>query len=655
MADDEGTIYHLLLDKAEANFIHKLRDLDPDGEDPSSERIQKLTDAGTVQLKVSVGDRDLDGTYPVSATALVFGCAEVGLKIQEKLLSQEWIDGAECRSDHHSDAVGMQYHTDEDPSQLVNGKIANETISWDKIRSEVVPSYVQNVTFTIAKSDLMDDRQKELEEQFPGVTIKEASSSQSLSGPNRSAKRQAAPDYTLEKPNGVKTAVFELDKYATTRDEALEANIRKQFPWATIDPAINTPTTPRALRQMAPVVGDVENQLQDFTTFMTDYPPDGMFDVNVRHNQIWSTLPLPTKLNLAHARAIQIGRYSETRVPATRCGNCKRNNYACKIYRHDFIEKVVSTNHLSLGEGCQHCRLLGLKCDLPPYRARSSSSPVGNDMENAGPPRAGRAYSVDLSSEATMTLRASRQLSVAKNFTWKNEMIDLALELGLTLTRPDILWSIYTAWRDRGSIRNYHASSMNLQYYYINLVNLHIMARSIGNPELEFATLLQFQITNFEQEDNLPDINKAVIKAFEHLPVQADLCRWIAIVFSYVWNTVEDGDYEDFLKKNIGVNKAALCKFLYAVAYVRDPHTEGGNLAVLQEWCTVHDHIANSAEDKYCMNAERACKNKLKATESSPNKADNGQNRLNKRSFEGPSGPRRPKKFKHNDGHQYGR
>ncbi|KAL5384384.1 hypothetical protein PMIN02_009256 [Paraphaeosphaeria minitans] len=103
---------------------------------------------------------------------------------------------------------------------------------------------------------------------------------------------------------------------------------------------MDLPTGPRALRQIAPVSGDVETQLQDFATFMTDYPPDGTFDVNVRHDQVWGALPFSRKMDIARARAIQVGRYCETRAPATRCGNCKRKNYACKVYRHDFVEKL---------------------------------------------------------------------------------------------------------------------------------------------------------------------------------------------------------------------------------------------------------------------------------------------------------------------------
>jgi hypothetical protein len=35
--------YNILVNDAELNYIHQLRDLDPDGEDPSPERLEKLS------------------------------------------------------------------------------------------------------------------------------------------------------------------------------------------------------------------------------------------------------------------------------------------------------------------------------------------------------------------------------------------------------------------------------------------------------------------------------------------------------------------------------------------------------------------------------------------------------------------------------------
>lgn len=84
------------------------------------------TNAGEVQLKVSVGDRDLDETYSVSASALVVGFAEVGAKVLEKLLSPERTNGAESQPDTQSNSV-VHHGTDEIPSN--NEDMLRQTVS----------------------------------------------------------------------------------------------------------------------------------------------------------------------------------------------------------------------------------------------------------------------------------------------------------------------------------------------------------------------------------------------------------------------------------------------------------------------------------------------------------------------------------------------
>ncbi|KAL1591952.1 hypothetical protein SLS60_011544 [Paraconiothyrium brasiliense] len=699
MAEGEKPSHHFMLNDAEMRLIQFLRALDPD-ENPPTERFEKLS--CPVELTAFVGDRHLL-LESVDGTEIIEGCAKFGAQIQEKLLSKEWIDGANRQADGHSDLADQQGASDEAPVSLTNGDWSDETrlmrghagvkyskiaavkhlkastqlfntnshvlilylqTPWDEVRSEILPSYVQNVTFTIGKSDLTGDRRKELEERFHGVVIKEAPAPQSLSGSNRSAKRLAAPEYPLEKPNGLRTAVFELDENVTTKDDALEANIRKQYPWATIAPVVDMATGASALRRNASVVGDVENQLQDLATFMADYPPDGMFDVDIPHTPIWKAVPLPQKLRIAHARTIQVGTCGETRNPATRCGNCKRNGYTCKVYRDDFIKRAASTDHINLGEGCQHCRVLGKKCDLPPH-SRSTFPTVESDSASTDSTGVARAYSVDLSTETTApTPRPSRQSSPAARtskeqppprsyllsgeFDGEGDIVDLGRRLGLNLEQPDDLWSMYDEWDRTGEIRAFEPGDEYLQDYYINLVDLNIMARTIGNAELQFATLLQFQVTIFEQE--LPDIDKSVIRAFEHLHVDAPLCRWIVIVFAYDWTTVEDGDYEEFVKKNVNMDPMALSKFLYGLAYIRCQDTKGELKAVLQRFCEVHDpHIPLSVEDVKCMKAQGVCETVVESsTKHLSNKTQNARNRSNKRARDESSGIKSRKKFKQN-------
>lgn len=56
----------------------------------------------TIELSASVGDRYL-GLYPVEGTDIIASCAEVGAKIQSKLVSQEWIDGANAPVEDYLD------------------------------------------------------------------------------------------------------------------------------------------------------------------------------------------------------------------------------------------------------------------------------------------------------------------------------------------------------------------------------------------------------------------------------------------------------------------------------------------------------------------------------------------------------------------------
>ncbi|KAJ4350501.1 uncharacterized protein N0V89_009122 [Didymosphaeria variabile] len=503
------------------------------------------------------------------------------------------------------------------------------------------------------RRDLTEDRRKELAERFPGVMVKEAPVPQA-------PKRQAAPEYPVKKPSGLRTAVFELDKDATTKDDALEVNIRKQFPWATIAPSVDVTTGPRKL-------DDVEILLQDLATFTADYPPDGVFDVDIPHTPMWKQVPLTQRFRFAYARAIQVGRCGEVRQPATRCGHCKIHNFTCKVFRNDFIERAASTVGINLSKRCQHCRLLGKRCDLQP-RSRSIFPTAGNNLGFTESTGVARGNSMGLSTEATVaSTRPSRQPSLADGtskerlpsvshplsgkFNRRGDVVDLGRQLGLTLQQPDVLWSIYDGWDRTGEIRA-KPDHMDLQDYYIYLVDLNIMARTIGNRKLEFVTLLKFQVTIFEQQD-LPEIDKSVIRAFKHLPVDAPLCRWIVIVFSYDWDLVKGGDYNKFVEKNVDLDPLALSKFLYGVAYIRDPYTKGGIEAVLQRFYEVHDHSPGSAEDIQCMFARRACENIMEESEHLENKSKSAQNKSKKRALDECSGSKNRKKLKRN-GQQHG-
>jgi hypothetical protein len=97
----------------------------------------------------------------------------------------------------------------------------------------------------------------------------------------------------------------------------------------------------------------------------------------------------------------------------------------------------------------------------------------------------------------------------------------------------------------------------------------------------------------------LPELSAAVL-AFQFLPEKDPLCQWIATLFAFLWQTRLYKSRDEVLKLFAEVNRDAFCKFIFAVAWVRDPHTKGHNTAVLDQWCEVHDHKNGSVEEASC-------------------------------------------------------
>ena len=651
MADQEP-VHQFLVTEAEMKLLHALRDQVP--EEESEESNIKLR--YPVQLMAFDGDRHL-GDYTVDGISLVAGCACVGAKIRAKLIE----DPVDVQAPAGLDVEDEQELTNGDAMMQAMTEEILEEIPWEEIRTDHIPPYIQNVTFTAAKVDLTEKHRKELAERFPGVTVQDAPSPQS--GPNRSAKRQAVAEQPFEKPIGVKTVVFELDRNSSTSGSVIEASLRNQYPWAEIKTP-HTLTGPREDR----LAQDIENHLQDLANYMVEYPRDSEFDAYLDRTVPWENLPLRRKLSIAHARAVQHGRCGESRGPESRCVRCKIDGYTCRVYRPQFVKNVALTSRIYLGDGCQHCRLLNVDCTLAPYREQSKSSSAAKGVSSDRSTNTVRPDSMDTVNETTVTTpTAPRKLSLADRITREqsvpaphvanlvlqtaSDITNLGQSMGFKVARADIVFSMHQQWKcaKDGDVRAFNPKTMQLQHYYLNLVDLYIIAHATQNRALEFATLLRFQVENFEQKDDLPDINAAVIKAFEYLPAQSSLCRWIALMFAYNWDTVYDGHYDDFKKKNQDLSPEALATFLYEVAYIRDSHTEGGMKEVHRQWCNVHDeHEGGSTEDRRCMEEERKCKRLIQDI------SDSSPQSTGKRKLDGLAGIRN-KKSKRNQGQQYGR
>jgi hypothetical protein len=183
---------------------------------------------------------------------------------------------------------------------------------------------------------------------------------------------------------------------------------------------------------------------------------------------------------------------------------------------------------------------------------------------------------------------------------------EVADRIGLRLTTSlKAMWKHWTNYREILPLTATSQASLNKLYR--KLVTLYVLAYHKGESGLCYALLLRFQSTNFSDRDDLPELTTAVL-AFEFLPESDPLCQWIATLFAFLWQTRLYESREEVLKMFNQVNSDAFCKFIFAVAWVRDPHTKGHNTAVLDQWCEVHDHENGSAEEASC----KMVRNRLK-------------------------------------------
>jgi hypothetical protein len=201
----------------------------------------------------------------------------------------------------------------------------------------------------------------------------------------------------------------------------------------------------------------------------------------------------------------------------------------------------------------------------------------------------------------------------------KSPILRVARQIGLTSDTPGtVIHAIWLQWQDHGEVKPFSTirkgvnKGVKLVQYYNNLVTLYILAFHKEEFDLCFALLLRFQSTNYNFRNEFPDLSTAVL-AFQYLPEDNNLCRWIATLFAFLWRTQDWDSREHILTHFPDINKEALSRFLFAIAYIRDPHTKGHNTAVLAQWCAVHQH--EEGDDQY-----RTCRKEYNYMEDQFNK-----------------------------------
>lgn len=249
--DYEVPTYQFLVTKSEMALLHNLRGMVP--EEETEEDKRKLRPP--LQLMAFAGDRHL-GDFAIDGMNLISDCANIGVELRDTILN------VQPQTDNHEDSDVEGEACAASSTHECNDDCEDEPVpSWEEVRARVVPSYVQNVAFIVSKHDLNQERRDDLEERFPDVLVQE-------SGSNISVKCYGCAEQPLEKPSGMKSAVFELEK---DHPSILETSLRKQYPWA----RIKLPYVPNGRRAHQ----DIENHLQDFAEYMTECPQDTEFDV----------------------------------------------------------------------------------------------------------------------------------------------------------------------------------------------------------------------------------------------------------------------------------------------------------------------------------------------------------------------------------------
>ena len=179
-------------------------------------------------------------------------------------------------------------------------------------------------------------------------------------------------------------------------------------------------------------------------------------------------------------------------------------------------------------------------------------------------------------------------------------IFSVATRIGLEIINPKakVIHAMWVQWQQTQEIRPFPRRLLTLDKYYENLITLYILAYHKEDYDACFAALVRFQNTNYSYKE-MPGVSSAVL-AFQYLPEDSDLCRWLAILYAFLWQTQQYENYEQLLDEYPELDCNALAKLLFGIAHIRDPFTKGHDAAVLDAWCEVHHHNEGDEKEALC-------------------------------------------------------
>jgi len=344
--------------------------------------------------------------YRVNARDAIPEFADVGGQVQAKLLGWPDIDGEEASNadeeDERDSVLG--------PKSVLGDTICNNKemmpLSWSLAKSLLIPECVKNITFTIDEANMSATQLEELKTKFPDVLIQsncppEEGTHQAVTSEtdkwNKVRRPNQAERKHVERPKGVKNAIFELYQRDMDKDPQLAIELSKTFPWATLQEVaisdrpkggltelsshVRIPKLPPR-KALLPSNGKLPSPDMHIVDLATSHsvrhlchlatnvltpPSDNFLGYRYQISEGWDLLSPDSKVEIAHARCI-MAHYGEDVTP--RCTSCTQHGYSCRVYRRNFSP----VPHLDLGHGCQHCRVWGQTCDLPTTSATKSES-----------------------------------------------------------------------------------------------------------------------------------------------------------------------------------------------------------------------------------------------------------------------------------------
>jgi hypothetical protein len=521
--------------------------------------------------------------------------------VQQKKGSTE-VD--ECVHVNDRDSV-LGSQSQEIPDERFGQDTGRETLSWETIRKFSIPSCVEQVSFTISAENLTPRFREQLKVDYPSVTI--------VTPSTKAQQDKAREALAKEKPTGVKQMIIELEETEVTRIPELESSLRKRYPWALIEvkpgPNISRKRARRLTDSEAatPRRPDPIKHIEDFAAYVMEPPSDDEFGYNYPIGEGWDRLTYARKFEVAHARAIQ--NYHGKVADGGGCSQCVNHGDHCKVY----LPQLGNLSHLAFGPSCQHCRLRQVPCDfatsirVPPS---TPTAPVALRLDTQNTHYRGEVLDTPPPITTTPRTLASRMTRDDRTrFSGEEDeghtpitaspdlpVLEFADRINLLqdCRHPKIksvIYSIYGFLRKHGKVEPYGKYHVTIDQYYQNLITLYILTYLRGEFDSAFIILLRFQNTNYQEQAHIVSIDNAV-RAFEYLPNQAPLCRWIAIVYSFLWDTQGQGPWDALMNRNpnIKTKVRALAKFLHGICFIRDPFTTGGDIAVRKHWCEVHNH-----------------------------------------------------------------